>query len=271
MNAIVRRPSPAFAQAISSHPERDRIDPAAALAEHREFVRALRDAGATVHELAPDPNLPDAPFVSDTLVALTPAREPVAPATLLVLTRPAEPQRRGEVASVAASARAIVAHDTRVVEVEAPATLEGGDVLVYGDRIAIGLSRRTNEAGAHRLAEEAAVLGYRPFLCPVDDRLHLASAITALGPDRLVGTAAGFASVEAAGLDALDGVERVLLEDRDAAAANVLVVRDTAIVAAGHPAAAAAIRDADVDVVEVRIDQFVRADGGPTCLVALVP
>lgn len=271
MHVIVREPSEAFRSALSTHPEADRLDPARAVEQHRTFVAALRDAGLDVVALPPDPALPDAPFVSDTLVALPPASDPDASAALLVVTRPGAPSRRGEVASVAACAQEL-APDATVVEIEEPGTLEGGDVIVYGDRIAVGVSARTNVCGAGQFALAVQSLGYRAFLCPVRDRLHLASEVTALGASRLVGTAAGFASLDAVpGAAPADEIERVLVPDGEAPASNVLALGGRAFVVAGHPRTTALLREAGERVVEVALDEFGRADGGPTCLVAIVP
>ena len=271
MRVIVRAPGPAFRRAISTQPDRNRIDPARAAAQHEAFVRALRATGCEVVELPPDPRLPDATFVSDAVVALPAAADPDGATELLVVARPAIPSRRPEVRSVAARARAL-APNARTTSVAAPATLEGGDVIVFGDRIAIGVSDRTNAAGAAGLAADARSLGYRAFLCPVGDRLHLATAVTAIGARRLVGTAAGFSSLEGAGDAALtDDVERIVVPDSEWPAANVLAVGGACLMAAGHPRSATMLREAGEAVLEVALDEFTRADGGPTCLVALIP
>ncbi len=271
MRVIVREPSEAFRDALSSHPERHRIDPARAIAQHRAFVAALSAAGLELVPLAPEPTLPDAPFVSDTLIALRAAAELDGPTRLLVVGRPGAASRRGEVASVVARAQELVP-DATVVEIEELGTLEGGDVIVYGDRLAIGVSGRTNVCGAGQLALAAGSLGYRVFLCPVTDRLHLATAVTPLGPGRLIGTAAGFASLDAApGSAPVGEVERLVVRDEEARAANVLALGGRVFVAAGYPWTAAMLRASGETVVELELDEFARADGGPTCLVAIVP
>jgi dimethylargininase len=177
------------------------------------------------------------------------------------------------VATVEPVARTLAGPEAAVVEIHAPGTLDGGDVIVFGRRVAIGVSARTNEDGASQLAMAVEMFGYRPFLCPVTDRLHLASEVTVLGPARLVGTRAGFASLDAAGPDVAPAgeIERILLADDDAVAANVLALGGKAFVPAGHPNAVAALRSAGEDVVELALSQFTLADGGPTCLVGLVP
>ena len=142
-------------------------------------------------------------------------------------------------------------------------------MITYGTRVAIGVSARTNEAGARQLASAVGRFDYHAFLCPVDDRLHLASAITPLRARRLIGTQSGFRSLDAAGPDtAPDDVERLLIPDAAVGGANVLAVGGRCFVARGFPEAATALLSAGESVVEVELDEFLFADGGPTCLVA---
>jgi dimethylargininase len=189
------------------------------------------------------------------------------------MARPAVASRRPEVESVVRAALPYFAADARLVRVEDPGTLEGGDVVVYGDRIAIGLSARTDVLGARALADAARSLGYRPFLCPVTDRLHLATAVTAAGPSTLIGTAAGFASLDAAGPDAAPRAElrRLLLPDDELPGANVLALGGHGFVASGNPTAARLLRETGLVVHELELDEFTLADGGPTCLVNVLP
>ena len=162
---------------------------------------------------------------------------------------------------------------TRVVRVEAPGTLEGGDVVVYGDRIAIGLSARTNAVGARVLADAAISLGYRPFLCPVTDRLHLATAVTAVDAHTLIGTATGFASLDAAGPEAAPaaGFTRLVLPDDELMGANVLALAGHVFLGSGNPTAVGLLRQTGLTVDEVNLGEFALADGGPTCLVNILP
>ena len=266
MRLIMRPPGDALRRALSGHPDRDRIDPERARAEHAAYVRALEAAGVAVTLLPPEVDMPDACFTSDTVLAFS--RPGDLQTALVVATRPGAPSRRPEVRSVLACARGM-APDAEVVEIRDPGTLDGGDVIIYGGCVAIGVSARTNEAGARQLAGAAARFGYRPFLCPVDDRLHLASAITPLGARRLIGTRSGFASLDAAEPEvAPDDVERLVIPDAAVGGANVLAAGGRCFVARGFPAAVRALASAGESVVEVELDEFLFADGGPTCLVA---
>lgn len=270
MLVIVRPPGSAFVDAVSTHPDRGQIDVPRARSQHEAFCAALETAGIPLLRLPELPGLPDATFVSDTLVALP----PLAPGRprVLVVTRPALATRQGEVESVVVAALPLMP-GVRVGRVEAPATLEGGDVIVFGERIAIGLSARTNAAGADVLANAARAAGYRPFQCPVPDRLHLATAVTPIGPNTLIGTAAGFASLDAADGDPAPAAEirRLVVPDDELPGANVLWLGRHAFLAAGNPTASGLLRDEGLVVHELELDQFGLADGGPTCLVNVLP
>ncbi len=271
MLVIVRPPGAAFRDAISNHPDRHHIDVSRARAQHAAFCAALEDVGLPLLRLPEEPDLPDATFVSDSLIALAPTLPDRPP--VVVVARPAVASRRLEVDSLVREALACLPPDTQVVRVEDPGTLEGGDVIVYGDRLAIGLSGRTNVLGAQVLADAAQSLGYRPFLCPVTDRLHLATAVTALDPNTLIGTAAGFASLDAAGTDAAPAreIRRLLLPDDELLGANVLALGGHAFLDSRNPTAARLLREIGMPVHELELDEFALADGGPTCLVNILP
>lgn len=271
MLVIVRPPSAAFRDAISNNPEHGQIDVARARVQHAAFCAAIEDAGFTLLRLPEEPLLPDATFVSDTLVALQPIDG--SSAGTVVVARPAMISRRPEVESVIEAALPHSTPATQVVRITEPGTLEGGDVVIYGDRIAIGLSGRTNATGAAVLAAAARSLGYRPFLCPVTDRLHLATAITAVTAETLIGTAAGFASLDGADPDTapLGEFRRLVVPDDELRGANVLVLGRHAFLDAGNPTATRLLRETGLAVHELDLHEFAIADGGPTCLVNILP
>ena len=175
-------------------------------------------------------------------------------------------------AAVLAAARELVSPTCAVTEIAAPGTLEGGDVIVYGDRVAIGLSKRTDRNGAEQLAALVRAAGYRAYLCPVKGRLHLASWVSVVRPDLLIGVAGGFASLDDAGPDVAPPgeVARIVLTEDEVVAANVLPLGGRVFVAAGNPRAVAALRAAGEHVVETDLSEFTKADGGPTCLISHV-
>ncbi len=152
MRVIVRPPGEAFRRALSEHPGRETIDPAAAGRQHEAFVAALRAAGVTLVEMPADDELPDACFVSDVLICLPRAGDPGGPAAVAVATRPGAPTRRPEVAAVVETARGLLGAACPVAEIAAPAP----------SRAATSSSTAT----ASRSACQSAPTGARPTSSP---------------------------------------------------------------------------------------------------------
>jgi dimethylargininase len=273
MKIIMRPPSDAFRHALSKHPLGGQIDPQAARRQHEWLRAAMTGAGADIVLLDPDPDLPDAPFVQDVMISFTRADDPQGGSALLVATRPGAPSRRPEVPSVIAAARRLIPLGCRVMEIEEPGTMDGGDILIFGKRVIIGISGRTNHEGAEQLQAAVDELGYASFLCPVSDgRLHFANAITGVRPDCAIGTAVGYRDLDAVGRDVLpkDEIRRIVIPDAELPAHNVVLINDTLFVPAGNPVSVGLLRDVGENVVEVPFEHFTRADAGLTCLMGVV-
>src|SRR4051812_6778305 len=114
--AITREVSPALADCELTHAARVPIDVAVARAQHEAYERALADAGYRVERLRADGEMPDSVFVEDIAVVLD---------EIAIVTRPGAVSRRGEVPAVA---DALASHRA-VRRIEAPGTMDGGDVL----------------------------------------------------------------------------------------------------------------------------------------------
>jgi len=90
--AITRKPSPALGDCVLEYLDRQEIDIAKAVRQHREYEAVLAELGLHVISLPAEAELPDSMFVEDTAVVV----EEVA-----VMTRMGAESRRGEVDSVA--------------------------------------------------------------------------------------------------------------------------------------------------------------------------
>src|SRR6185312_11093618 len=115
--ALVRRPSSRMAEGITTHIERVPADAARAARQHAAYVTAVAAAGWAIREVAPADDLPDSAFVEDTVIVF---------GDLAVLARPGAAERRAEVAGAEEAARSL---GLEVARIEAPGTLDGGDVL----------------------------------------------------------------------------------------------------------------------------------------------
>ena len=248
--ALVRPPAASFAQGLTSAnlgvPVLE-----LALSQHARYVAALRECGLAVTELPADPAFPDSTFVEDAAV-LVPG--------CAIVTRPGAPSRRGETAAVRAALERFF--DERRA-IEAPGTLDGGDVCAAGEHVFIGISERTNAEGARQLAE---ILGARGLaITTIDVRrlpgfLHLKCGLAWAGGRRLV-------AVEALRKHpALRGWEIVLVQREEEYAANCVLVGEHVLVPAGFPRIAAALAVLGLLPLPVEMSEFQKQDGGPSCL-----
>jgi dimethylargininase len=231
------------------------IDVGLARAQHDAYVAALRAVGVLVEILPTDDACPDACFIEDTAV-ITGAHA--------LATHPGAPSRRAEVPPVAdALARILEVHP-----MQAPATLDGGDVLRIGSRLFVGLSARTNPEGAAALARVASLDGLEVISVPVRGGLHLKSACTLASASLLVYDPNVMADAELAPFRVAE-VEP--LPAPEPAGANVLAVGGAVILSAAAPRTAGLLRARGLDVRVVDVGEFHKGDGALTCLSLRVP
>ncbi len=248
VRALARAVPTAYRDCLREQPAE--IDVPRAREQHAAYLAALRAAGVAVDLLPADEAHPDSCFVEDTAILLDGAA---------LITRPGAPSRRGECPAIAAALTAHLALQTMVP----PAHLEGGDVLRIGDTLYIGLSSRTDRAGALALAAFAEPHRLRVRSVPLAAGLHLKSVVTLVDPHTLVLLAG---TVDPA---AFTGVE--ILETHEPPGANVLALGPRVLVAAAAPQTAARLTAHGLDVVVLDISEFTRGDGAFTCLSLRIP
>jgi dimethylargininase len=248
--AIVRPPAPNFSQGLTTAglgaPNYER-----ALAQHTAYCLALERCGLTLTTLAADPSHPDSTFVEDAAV-LTPKGA--------ILSRPGAPSRAGEVSSIK---KVLARFYPSMLSIEAPGTLDGGDVCEAGDHFFIGISERTNEAGARQLSEILASLEYKSSLIDIRGMnaiLHLKSGIAYLDDRRL-------AVVDAlAGCKKFSTYDLVCVEADQAYAANCVRVNDHVLIASGYGAWERKLSDLGYQTIALEMSEFQKMDGGLSCL-----
>jgi dimethylargininase len=210
------------------------------------YVDTLARYGWQPVHIPPLNDCPDGVFIEDTMVVFR---------DLAVLGRSGAASRRREVATAEA---AVVAEGYRIASIEAPGTLDGGDVLKINHTVYVGNSGRTNAAGIAQLAAHFEPMGATVIPVPVGKVLHLKSAVTAL-PD---GTVIGYAEL----VDDPDDFDRFLEVPDESGAHVVLLGDDRVLLAASAPRTAELLGGMGCEPVVVDISEFEKLEGCVTCL-----
>jgi dimethylargininase len=244
--AITRDVSPRFNECEITHIDRTPIDVDVARAQHHEYVQALRQLGCDVLELPAEADLPDSVFVEDTAFILP---------KLAVITRPGADSRKPEIDSIVR----VLAPRIKYVQLQAPATLDGGDVLVLGRDIYIGQSTRSNKAAVDQLNVLLGEYGYQVIGVQIHNVLHLKSAVTRVDDHTLL--------INPNWVDMQHFKEFAWIEvDLDEPfAANCLPVAGSIIFPTAFPKTAARLEAAGFRLVAVDISEMAKAEGAVTC------
>jgi len=244
--AITRPISPSFADGERTHIERSPIDLTAATREHRAYEEALRGLGASVVHAPAAPDQPDAVFVEDTAIVLD---------EVAVITRPGAPSRRPETIGIAQ----VLGNYRQLRHLEAPATLDGGDVLRLGRVLYVGRSSRTNSEAIAHLQSLLEPWGYRVVPVYVSGCLHLKSAVTAVGDNRLL------INREWTDASAFKPNELIDVAIEEPFGANALLVRDSVIYPTHFPRTAERLERLGVNVIRTACSEIAKAEGAVTC------
>ena len=246
----MRAPSPNFASGLTSvdfgKPDYDLV-----IRQHAAYCEALESCGVALIRLPPDERHPDATFVEDAAIVTERGA---------VLTRPGAPSRLGEIDSIEPKLREYYQDLKRITE---PGTLDGGDVCEAGDHFFIGISRRTNEAGAAQLARILASLDSSSSLIDIrglSNILHLKSGMAWVGDNRLV-------VIEALSrLKEFSTYEVVHVNSVEEYAANCVFLNNRILVPAGFPRLKQQLEDLGYPTIALDMSEFQKIDGGLSCL-----
>ena len=250
--AITRAVSSALADCELTYQDRVAIDVGVARAQHHAYAQALAAAGCRVEQLDADSTMPDSVFVEDLAIVFD---------ELAILTRPGAESRRREMPAVAEALGAY----RLLHEIQPPGTVDGGDVLVAGRRVFVGLSTRTNQAAAAQIRRLVGPHGYTVVETEVRGCLHLKSAVTVLDEDRLL------VNPEWIDAAAFDGFTLVAIAPEEPPAANVLRLADRIVAASAFPRTAERIAALGCRVELVEASELAKAEGAVTCCSLIVP
>lgn len=250
--AITRGVSPRFNECEITHIERTPIDVNVARAQHYEYGRALKNLGCDVIELHAESDLPDSVFVEDTAFILP---------EVAVITRPGADSRRPETESIV---RALSPH-IRLVYVRAPATIDGGDVLLLGKNIYVGLSTRSNQEAINQLQDVLGEYGYTVTGVQMHDCLHLKSAVTRVDDHTLL--------INPNWVDThhFKDFNWIEVDASEPFASNCLPVGNSIIYPTTFPKTCAKLEAAGYHLTTVDVSELAKAEGAVTCCSLILP
>ncbi|HEY2824164.1 MAG TPA: hypothetical protein VGI83_01335 [Gemmatimonadales bacterium] len=244
--ALTRELTPAIIRCELTHVARSAIDLDKARAQHTAYEQALTELGCAVQRLKAAPAMADAVFIEDTAVILD---------EVAVIARPGAESRRVEVAAVA---EALKPH-RKLIRLESPATLDGGDVIVAGKTIFVGQTARTNALGREALVRATTPYGYKVEGMTVTKCLHLKSAASLVADDTML------INPKWAWREAFLNYRIVEVDPDEPWAANALRVGDSVIHAAEFPKTRERLEQLGLRVRPVESSELAKAEGGVTC------
>ena len=246
-HAIVRTPCPEMIHGITSA-TLGKPNYSQALAQHGEYVEALRSLGMDITVLGPDSRYPDSTFVEDVALCTV---------GLSVITKPGAGSRNGEEVDMERVLRSF--YDT-IEHIESPGTLEAGDVMMAGSHFYIGISDRTNNEGAYQLIqilEKHQMTGEKIELKKL---LHLKSGMSYLEDNNLL------VQNEFSDHPAFNIFRKLKVGADEGYAANSLWVNGTVLVPTGFPITRSNIEQAGYPTISLDVSEFEKLDGGLSCL-----
>ena len=249
--AITRGVSATLNDCELTHVTRMPIDIDRARAQHAAYEFALASLGCELRRIPADDRYPDAVFIEDTAIVLD---------QLTVITRPGAESRRGELDAVAA----VLGDYRTLARIEAPATIDGGDVLQLDDVLYVGRTPRTTDDGIAQLRDLIAPYGYRVIAVDVDDCLHLKSAVTRIGVDALL------MNRQWVSPSIFDGWRIIDVDDDEPTAANALRIGESVIFPKELPRTRRKLEAEGVEVIAVPAGELAKAEGGVTCCSLIV-
>jgi len=246
-DAIVRTPCKNIINGITTSNEGE-PDYFKAINQHKLYINALKYCGLEVTVLPEKENYPDSTFVED-VALLTP--------TCAIITHPGAPSRQKETKSI----KSVVMDFFDVVKsIKSPGTIDAGDIMMVGSHYYIGLSNRTNLAGANQIIKILEKYNMTGSTIKLSKMLHLKSGVAYLENNNLVVTG------ELINESEFKKFNLIKIDDDESYAANCVWINDYVLIAKGYPKTKKSIEQAGIKTIELDMSEFRKLDGGLSCL-----
>lgn len=221
---------------------------AKSLLQHHYYVEVLINCGLNVLILEADNRFPDSVFIED-IALCTP--------NCCIIANPGASTRNGEKNTIRES---IGRFYQNIEEITWPGTLDAGDVMMTGSHYFIGISTRTNEAGADQLIKILRDYGMDGTKIQLKSFLHLKTGAAYLEGNNLL------VSGELLDHPVFNGFNKIEVSKNEEYAANSLWINGKVLVPRGFPETKGKIENAGYDVIEIDVSEFQKLDGGLSCL-----
>jgi dimethylargininase len=249
--ALTRAISPLLGECELTHLDRTPIDIHLAEKQHEAYEEALEKMGYSVRRIPETPHLPDGVFVEDTAVVFP---------EVGIITRPGAESRRPETESMAG-----VLKEYRDLHfIEAPGTIDGGDVLTLGKTVYIGISNRTNREAIRQFSEILKPFGYTVQGVLVTKCLHLKTAIAPIEDDLLL------INPEWISPDLFPGYHCESIHHDEPYGANIMRKDNMALCPAAFRHSLDWLDSRGYDVIAIDQSEMAKAEAGLTCCSVLV-
>ncbi len=247
--AIVRGIADTYDQAISVYFGTGPTDVEEAKRQHSVYVASLKKFGIEVNELAADNNYPDCCFVEDQVVICEGKG---------LLTVSGHDTRIGEQEIISEALR----ENVELTKMMAPARMDGGDVIKFGNKYLVGISTRTNQEAANQLRDFVSPMGYSVHEIPIpSNALHLKSISSSPAPGLILAPEVYFDENSFP-----EDAEVLWVPEEEVYGANVIGFGNDVLVADGYPNAHKALIDKGFNIHPIDMSQIRAGDGSLTCL-----
>ncbi len=253
--ALVRDLSDSFIDSLKLNPPPEPIDLNLAKQQHENYIDMLETLIPNVIRMPADHTHPDCNFIEDTAIIVN---------DIAVISLMGAPERQGEEIPVA---KALTELGLNIIPLQAPATMDGGDILFTGKHLFVGLSKRTNQCAINQLKnifqDKLEVIGI-----PVIEGLHFKSVISLFDSQTLIvaDTPAGH-KIQESIQNACNDYQFITVPD--ATASNALRIGSTLIIQDNFPKSAAILQklcdENSVTVLKINMSELIKADGALTC------
>ncbi len=234
-NAIVRIPRRNMINGLTTS-DLGQPDYESALQQHMGYINALKSCGLEVHCMPAEENFPDSCFVEDTAIVNE---------KCVIISNMSESSRKGEEISVQKKLTDFYSRD-KLLTIDSPGSLDGGDIMRVDNTYYIGISKRTNLDGAKQRKKILTQFDFFSEFVDFDHCLHLKSEVNYLGDGTLL-LSKGFQNNPR-----FQNYEHIIIEQDEVYAANSLRVNNYIITPKGFPNTKKKLLNHGFDIIERR-------------------